>query len=139
MNFNKIVIIIAGCSGAGKSTLANYLKFLQQGAILCSADDYYYEKYNKYKWNPAEIGAAHEYCQKKFVAAIRSEKSLIVVHNTSTRRKDRDYYAGIAKVFKYLVFSLILENVNETKNIHDVPAESLQKQAKNIMESIKLI
>lgn len=147
---NKVVIILRSCSGAGKSTFAKYLKSLIDGednngrvyvsdnCVTCEADDYYLEKYGRYKWSPQEIGLAHKWCQEKFKKALHDGVPLVICSNTSTKNSEVDFYLNLAKEFGYQVFCMLMENRNETKNIHNVPEETLLKQERNIKESLKL-
>jgi hypothetical protein len=140
---NKVAILIRGVSGSTKSSFAQYIKEIENidengAAIICEADDYYIEKYGSYKWNPQEIGLAHKWCQEKFKKALYDGISPVICSNTSTKNSEVDFYLNLAKEFGYVVFCMVMENRNETKNTHNVPEESLLKQERNIKESLKL-
>jgi len=130
-------IILRSSSGAGKTTFANYVKGLNFNADIrvCTADDYFYQD-GEYKFNPAKLGEAHSVCQKAFLAAL-NDKVDVVVANTSTTRKERDYYVKLAKENGYRVFSLVVENLG-TKNVHAVPNEVLERQKNNLKNNIDL-
>lgn len=140
MNFDKIAIICFGASGSGKSTFANILKnkwHPQSTVVTCEADEYFCQ-HGEYKFNPRDLGKAHLFCQNKFKNALDNNVNLVIVSNTSTRRSERDTYINLAKEKGYLVFSLLSENVNETKDVHGLEEMTLLRQENNIFESLKL-
>jgi predicted ABC-type ATPase len=139
----KTVILIRGTSGAGKTTFAEYIQELFHSAEaepceICCADDYFIEKYGEYKWSAAEIFAAHVYCQNKFITALENKTELVIVANTGTKEKDIQFYLDNAKKRGYTVFSVVLENRHNGKDIHNVPEVSLQKQEKDLRNNLKL-
>lgn len=139
-SFNKVTVIVKGTSGSGKSTFAQYIKNLYAGedAVICCADNYFYEKYGYYNWNAAELGDAHEYCRNKFLNALKDECKLIVVANTCTREKEFSFYSDSANDHGYVVFHLICENRHHGKSVHNVPESILIKQEAQIKTSLKL-
>jgi uridine kinase len=142
INYLKVCVILRGVSGSSKSTFANYLEFLGRenfDVTICSADDYFYEKYGEYKWNAAELGAAHNFCQTNFNNALSLNHNLVVVANTNTKESDFKYYLDKAQESGYTVFSLVVEKRFEGgDNGHNVPAETLSKMENNIKSSLKL-
>lgn len=138
----KTVIIVRGISGSGKNTFAEYIQELFHEAKaepceICCADDYFIEKYGSYKWSAAEIFAAHKYCQNKFTKALDNQIELVIVANTGTKEKDIQFYLDNAKECGYTVFSVVLENRHNGKDIHNVPEISLQKQEKDLRNNLK--
>jgi len=142
MDINRVVIILRGVSGGGKSTFANYLECMMDDrydSVVCSADDYYILKYGSYQWNAEEIGKAHEYCRHKFEVSLIDGYNLVIVANTNTAEKEFSWYKETAEKYSYNVFSLIVENRHGGINQHDVPEQTLNKQAQNIRNSLKLL
>lgn len=141
-NNNKVVIVLRSTSGSGKSTFANYIKFLVDNNAwveICSADDFFINKETgEYNFNANKLGAAHNYCRQKFIDFLEKEVSCVIVDNTGTSYKEIEYYLDKAKEYGYSVFSLVIENRNDTKNVHSVPDLTLEKQEKRLRESIKL-
>jgi putative cell wall-binding protein len=108
-------------TGSGKTTFAELI-----GRAICCADDYFtYE--NDYRWSPDKISAAHDWSQRKCRRFMKAGVERIVVANTSTRVREMQPYMDLAEQFGYRVFSLIVENRMNSKNIHDVPNETIQK------------
>lgn len=132
--------MLRGVSGCGKSTYAEWLKSLHHpdDCVICCADDYFTDKNGNYKFNPEGIASAHDACQRKFRQAIYDRKKLVIVCNTSTRIRDVQYYKRIADQHEYQTTVLTVENWNNTVNIHNVPEETLERQEKQLRESIKL-
>ena len=129
----KILIILRGCPGSGKSTFAQLLVNVEH---ICTADDYFI-KDGKYEWKPENIGKAHLWCQEKCRRLMAVGMPRIVVANTATTKKELKPYYDLATGYGYKVFSIIVENRHEGKNIHNVPELSI----KNMVErfDIKLI
>jgi len=136
-----IVIIIRGVSGSGKSSFAEDLINLAYLAgisyKICEADTYFYRNGN-YEFNPKLLGKAHSYCQNIFQKAIKDKVDLIIVSNTSTTKSEANFYENLAKDNNYKVISLVLENVNNTESVHNVPEDVLERQKKNLFSSTRL-
>ena len=132
----KAVYILRGVSGCGKSTLANQLAG-DWGAI-CSAD-YYFTRDGKYEFNHSKLKEAHLYCRELFNQAIRNGTDTIVVDNTNTLWAHADYYYEEAMKAGYSVISLVVENRHGGKNVHNVPAETIEKQESQLRNSLKLV
>jgi predicted kinase len=133
----KTVILLRACSNAGKSTFAEYLQSFTGYAVICCADDYFYQD-GEYKFNPQGLGAAHGECRRKFVESVESGKELIIVANTNTSPKEFQFYIDNAEDCGYRVFSIILEKRHEKLNDHNCPDTSIMKQSENIKQSLKL-
>lgn len=133
------IIIIKGTSGSGKSTFANFIAGIYpvyRGVVICEADQYF-EVTNK-NFHYSLLNEAHEYCRNKFQQAIKDNIEIIIVSNTSTRESETKFYIDLAKEKGYKVISLVVENINGTKNIHNVPEKTLADQKARLMASIKL-
>lgn len=127
----RSLIILRGLPGSGKTSLAEILD-----APICSADDYFM-KDGKYLWNKEELGSAHQWCLGRCEFHMRQDAEKIIVANTSTTARELKPYYDLAQKYGYQVFSVIVENRHEGKNIHNVPEETLQKMAERF--SIKLL
>ena len=108
-------------SGCGKTTFANLL-----GKAVCCADDYFIHN-GEYKWVAKDIGKAHDWCQRKCRRFMKKRVDRIVIANTNTTVREMQPYYDLARQFGYQVFSVIVENRIETKNIHNVPDETIMK------------
>lgn len=136
----KICFVIFGCSGSNKSTIAQVLKTNwnpQFTVKVCEADLYFYQN-GHYNFNAQKLGQAHLFCQDEFKKALDNNTNLVIVSNTSTRRAERDFYINLAKSAGYTTFCLLSENINDSKDLHGVPEETLYKQETNIKQSLKL-
>jgi len=58
---------------------------------------------------------------------MKKEISPIIVANTSTTESELKPYYDLAVIYGYKVFSVIVENRIDTKNIHNVPEETITK------------
>jgi len=68
----------------------------------------------------------------------KDKVDLIIVSNTSTTKSEADFYENLAKDNNYKVISLVLENVNNTESVHNVPEDVLERQKKNLFSSTRL-
>lgn len=139
---NKVCFVLRSVSGAGKTTLAELLDLnWQEGKTveICEADDYFYNG-QEYKFDSRELGNAHKHCRNKFEKCLDSGINLVIVSNTNTRwENEAEFYVNLAKQKGYTVFSLVLENINETKDIHGLSDETKLRQKTNLMKSVKLM
>lgn len=133
------VILLRAASGAGKSTLADIFT-TKVGWVCVCADDYFTDADGFYNFDASKLGAAHKECQRKFMEALYDRTvEGIVVANTNTKESDFSFYEKAAKEADAQFFSLIIENRHGNNDVHGVPSETRQRQAENIMNSIRLI
>ena len=137
---NKTLYILRSVSGAGKTTLAKTLEASLPDAIAIAADDYHYDKEGNYNFNINNLSDAHKTCKFKVKRNMSVyQKQNIIVHNTSTTEKELEPYLDLAEQFDYKVVSLVVENRHGNSNVHNVPVNVLEKQQRNLRNSLKLI
>jgi len=135
----KTVILLRSVSGAGKSTLADILAS-NEGWVSVCADDYFTDVYGNYNFDASKLGVAHTYCQNLFMFHLtNTDVKGVIVANTNTKERDFAFYEKAAKEAGAMFISLIVENRHGNTDIHNVPSFAKENQAKNIMNSIKLI
>ena len=120
------LFILRGLPGAGKSTLAKSM-----GAVYFEADMFFMEG-NEYKFDMKKIRQAHEWCQNQVRISMKNAAggmtpSRIAVANTFTQEWEMQAYYDMAKEYGFTVFALVVENRHGGKNVHDVPADVLDK------------
>jgi len=138
---NRQVIIIRGISGSGKSTFAEYIANLHDGVppVICTADDYFTDNTTgEYKFDASHLGNAHKACMEKFTNACQGGAPLVILANTSTQEREISWYMDTATDCGYQIFSVVLENRHGNKDIHNVPQNTLDRQEKNLFNSLKL-
>lgn len=122
----RALFILRGLPGAGKSTLAKSM-----GAVYFEADMFFMEG-NEYKFDMKKIRQAHEWCQNQVRISMKNAAggmtpSRIAVANTFTQEWEMQAYYDMAKEYGFTVFALVVENRHGGKNVHDVPADVLDK------------
>lgn len=134
-----VAIVFKGRSGSGKSTLATSLASMVAGAVVCEADQYFVNPIDgTYSFDANKLGAAHHYCRQKFEQALQNRAPLVICSNTNTTRRESDFYVDKAKEYGYIVHVIVVENTNNTTNVHNVPQEVLDRQINNLRQSIQL-
>lgn len=141
---SKTLVIARGLPGSGKSTAIETHGALQDWHDwtgnppmnwLASADDYWGYPY---KFEPALLKEAHQYCQLTAKVGMRWQAMWVYVDNTNIRRKDYQIYIDLAKEFGYYV--KFLESITPwawdvdecfKRCVHNVPKEKIQQMKDN--------
>jgi len=136
----KTCIILRGLPGSGKTTIARYLEsvfdFSQiRKSSICCTDDYFMFG-GEYCFDATKLARAHEWNFDNFCARINYGTPLVIVPNTSTRRKEFIHYKEYAEKHGYRVFVLTVENYHNSANVHGVPETTVEKMRNRF--SIKL-
>ena len=130
------VIILRGVSGTGKTTFA---KLVAQPAVICTADDFYYDDEGNYNFVADKIGEAHGACMAKFDKVLHDVTvTNIVVANTNCKAKDYKYYVKQAEKAGLNVTYIVMEKRHDNENTHGVPDFVLERQEENLRNSLKL-
>jgi len=122
----KSLFLLRGLPGAGKSTLAKSI-----GAVYFEADMFFMEG-NEYKFDMKKIRDAHAWCQNQVRISMKNADAgigdtKIAVANTFTQEWEMKAYTDMAAEYGFTVFSMVVENRHGGKNVHDVPADVLDK------------
>lgn len=127
----KDVIIMQGVPGSGKSTVAMNMAAGYPVAVTVSADHYFDEKAERagleYQdvFNPAELGAAHEQCMRRFLRAVQSnDADVVIVDNTNTSVDQMSPYYLTARALGATVVVVRVDCAPEVahgRNTHGVP------------------
>jgi len=125
--------LVRGLPGSGKTTLAESIVGKEW---VISADDYFYNEHENYIFKPKELPNAHEWCQRSTKLTMARWEHDIAVANTFTQEWEMEPYYEIAKKYGYRVFSIIVENRHNGKNVHNVPEDTIEKMKNRF--SIKL-
>ncbi len=117
----KSLFLLRGLPGAGKSTLAKVI-----GGLYYEADMFFLDANGEYKFDPAKLRDAHNWCRHQVMDAMKQGYPKVIVSNTFTQEWEMEAYYLLAKELGYTVFSLIVENRHNGVNEHGVPADKLE-------------
>jgi len=126
----KELVIVRGLPGTGKSTYARSL--IKDGFNHFEAD-MYFEIDGKYKFEPAKIKNAHNWCQRSTEYIMQNEGK-VVVSNTFTQKWEVEPYLELAKKYGYKVSIKSLTKMYS--NIHNVPDNILEAMKERYEEII---
>ncbi|MGE0569277.1 MAG: AAA family ATPase [Bacteroidia bacterium] len=122
------LILLRGLPGAGKSELAVSLS--EDGKYpFYSVDDYFTDESGKYNFKFNENHKAYAQCIENVENSMKKNLHKIIVHNTFTMDWEIEPYFELAKKYDYRVFVLTVENYHNSKNIHQISDEQIQKMA----------
>ncbi len=116
----KQVFVLCGIPGSGKSTVA---KTMWPTAKVVSADDFFMVE-GEYRFDPLQIGQAHNTCFRNFIESLQAGVECVVVDNTNTEVVELAPYMQAAAAFGYEAKAVtILCNPKTAikRNIHKVP------------------
>lgn len=116
--------LIRGLPGSGKSTMAKKIIGEHPNTSHYEADMFFVNANGEYKFDPAKIKNAHNWCQQKTKQDLQSGKN-VVVSNTFTQLWEMDWYKKMAEEIGANIEVLVAKG--NYKNIHGVPEESLAK------------
>jgi predicted kinase len=117
-------VILRGIPGSGKSTVAD--KLAHYGARVCSADSYFIGDDGVYRFNPANIGAAHGSCFAKAVREMQSGRGCIVIDNTNITAVEIAPYVLAAQAFGHTVEIVNVTcavGIADARGVHGVPTD----------------
>ncbi len=100
----------------------------------------YVPKKKKFKFVSAERRYnydAYIWCERKCELFMKRDITPIAVANTFVKEAHLKSYYELAEKYGYRVFCVVMENRSSTINVHNVPDEALEKQARKF--KIKLI
>jgi predicted kinase len=123
--------IIRGTPGSGKSTLAAQLVELGMIAVIREADQFFHDADGNYKFDLAQLGSAHAWCQRSVAALLQAGVS-VIVSNTSTTWKEIRAYLDIADSVIGGVTLITMQTQHQ--NVHGVPDEKVQVMRNRMFE-----
>ena len=119
---NTALYLIRGVPGSGKTTFAE-----QICESVYSADDYFTNAQSgEYNFDASKLHHAHMQCQHNVERHMESGESLAVANTFTTMKEMKPYYK-LAEAHGYTVFAIVVENRHGGKDVHNVPADTIQK------------
>ena len=128
---SKVLYIVRGLPGSGKSTFAE--KLVGCDFLVCEADKYFIDKETgEYNFDVTKLKDAHKYCQDLVETYMKDSLvndqfyREIAVSNTFTQEWEMKTYFELAEKYGYMVFTVVVENRHNGKNVHGVPEDKLE-------------
>jgi tRNA uridine 5-carbamoylmethylation protein Kti12 len=127
-----MLVLIRGLPGSGKSTLA---KIHFRNWLHYEADMFFIESDGEYRFDGSRIGAAHQWCQNQTESALALGMN-VAVSNTFTTVKELMPYIDMASKYNH---SVVIFQVNGNwGNVHNVPADSIQRMKNRFIPNSQL-
>ncbi len=131
----RVMLIMRGLPGSGKSTVVKEVLRVHDGAVVCSADDYFVQEDGEYKFDQSLLKEAHNASQQKAVEACERGVRVVVVDNTNVLRWEMGSYFKTANIRGYRVvlaepktpWRMDPKELAE-RNSHNVPEETIRKR-----------
>lgn len=117
-----------GLPGSGKSTLAALLSEKGKYPVL-SIDSFFTNEKDEYTFDHKQNHLAYKKCEEDTLHYMKQNCEKIFVDNTFTLDWEIEPYFKLASQFGYAVFVMTLENHHNSKNIHSVSHEQIEKMA----------
>ncbi|XP_060119426.1 NEDD4-binding protein 2-like 2 isoform X2 [Heteronotia binoei] len=97
----KQLLILRGLPGSGKTTLSRILLGQSRDGIVFSTDDYFCQQ-DGWSYNVGQLGAAHDWNQKRAKQAMDQGRSPIIIDNTNTQAWEMKPYveAALGKFYR---------------------------------------
>lgn len=147
MIMKRKVEILRGVPGCGKSTYVRGLSGIWGRVEVCSAD-HHFEKGGAYRFNPRQLGQAHDACFEKFEALMKRCSPLtgwdthgsliVVVDNTNTTVRECQRYVATAQEYGWEVEIVNIRcdpKVAAARNVHGVPADKVLQMHERLVEA----
>jgi predicted kinase len=112
--------LLRGLPGAGKSTLAKSL-----GGKHFEADMFFTGPDGGYNFDISKLKEAHGSCRLGCEMEMKLGTERVVVSNTFTQEWELEPFLDFAKKYRYVVYSLIVENRHGGVNTHGVTEDKL--------------
>jgi len=147
------VLILAGLPGSGKSKLAKdheafrLVTPCQYSPIKIMSSDHHFMRSGEYKFDPSELGEAHDRCWKRFVGCCdawhktmgsTTSRPLIIVDNTNTSPFELAPYVRYATGLGVPVLTLFVKRNFELcvrDQAHGVSLETMQRMSRNLVNT----
>ncbi len=114
-----MLTLIRGLPGSGKSTKAKAL-MKQHGGYHFEADMYFVDKRGRYRFNPAKLPQAHQWCFESTVNKLKQGER-VYVSNTFVEHWELNQYRQLAAELQVEITEIICDG--QYDNIHNVPIE----------------
>lgn len=122
---NNILTIMVGLPGSGKTTFAKKgVEILPHKSVYFEADMYFEDENGNYKFDPAKLKEAHEWCQQQVEQALVDGKH-VYVSNTNLTKWERANYIKIASEVKGVDVQILICK-GTYQNVHGVPEEKIE-------------
>ncbi|XP_054829411.1 NEDD4-binding protein 2-like 2 isoform X2 [Eublepharis macularius] len=129
----KVLVILRGLPGSGKTTLSRILLGQSHDGIVFSTDDYFCQQDGCWSYNVGQLGAAHDWNQKRAKQAMDQGRSPIIIDNTNTQAWEMKPYVEAALEKNYRV------EFHEPDTWWKFDPEELEKRNKHGVSHEKII
>jgi predicted kinase len=142
----KELILMRGLPGSGKSTRARELAG-HFGQVF-STDDFFVDVDGNYKWFGNLLGKAHDWNQRRSLAALHANIPIVVIDNTNTTLKDLRSYLPHINAARQLGYTVRVEEPQTSwkfdldelveLNTHNVPRVAIETMLNRYVKDVKV-
>lgn len=121
--------LIRGLPGSGKTSLAATIcaAFPSTAPWQFEADDYFYDDYGNYVFDPEQLRAAHEWCLRQARYQLGNKQNVVVSNTFTTLREMKEYYLMAKELGATLN---VITCQGQFGSIHNVPESTMDKMRK---------
>ncbi|XP_002167368.3 2',3'-cyclic-nucleotide 3'-phosphodiesterase isoform X1 [Hydra vulgaris] len=133
----RVMYIMRGLPGSGKSTIAKQISklFHSNDVVICSADDFRFNKDGVYVFDASKLYETHKKCQNKAQKYCMAGKT-IIIDNTNLSKKDFEPYLSMAEQHHYLTLFVQTQETDTdvlySRNVHNVPKQKIDAMKSNM-------
>jgi predicted kinase len=141
------LILMRGLPGSGKSTLAKELAG-QFGQVFSTDDFFCLNEDDEYRFDGSKLGPAHDWNQRRSLAALHERLPIIVIDNTNTTVRELLSYLPHIKLARELHYTVSIREPETdwrfkpndlfARGSHNVPQAHIEKMLKRYAKDIKM-
>lgn len=132
-----LVLIVRGIQGAGKTTALENWALDKINTFTYHSADQFWQKGDRYEFDPKQLGEAHAWCYKKFLDSITQPYKFHVIDNTNIHTYEVAPYVLAANAYglRHEIVTLYCDpKIAAARNVHGVPATTVFQKYQDLLK-----